>query len=148
MVKVGNSGINNIKEFKGNSDIYLIAFKNGSVCIFNIAKKKAIFTTEAGHCETIFDMKFNPADKSMLATCSFDGSIRIWNSSSMSLLLHINTDKKNKGVIGHTIKQTNEGKNILYSLDWSPDGKFIACVNCKGVLKIFESTKGRLKAEI
>jgi len=33
----------------------------------------------SGHKEYVLDMKWNPFDDDMLATCSEDGSIRLWN---------------------------------------------------------------------
>jgi WD40 repeat protein len=34
--------------------------------------------------ETIFDCKFKPDDPDLLATASFDGTIKIWNVNSMT----------------------------------------------------------------
>src|SRR6218665_2972673 len=32
-----------------------------------------------GHIETIFDCKFSPEDPDLLATASFDGTIKVWD---------------------------------------------------------------------
>ena len=37
-----------------------------------------------GHIETIFDCKFKPDDCDMLATGSFDGTIKIWNINTLT----------------------------------------------------------------
>lgn len=36
-----------------------------------------------GHTETIFDCSFKPEDSDLLATGSFDGSIKIWRVDTM-----------------------------------------------------------------
>lgn len=37
-----------------------------------------------GHVETIFDCKFKPEDPDLLATASFDGTIKVWNVNTMA----------------------------------------------------------------
>ena len=37
-----------------------------------------------GHIETIFDCKFKPDDPYMLATSSFDGTIKVWNIETLT----------------------------------------------------------------
>lgn len=56
-----------------------------------------------GHIETIFDCKFKPADPSLLATASFDGTIKVWDVNTLTAV--------------HT-SPGNEG--IIYSLSWAP----------------------------
>lgn len=36
-----------------------------------------------GHTETIFDCSFKPEDSDLLATGSFDGSIKIWRIDTL-----------------------------------------------------------------
>uniref|UniRef100_A0A3B5LN84 Uncharacterized protein n=1 Tax=Xiphophorus couchianus TaxID=32473 RepID=A0A3B5LN84_9TELE len=37
-----------------------------------------------GHVETIFDCKFKPDDPNLLATASFDGTIKIWDTNTLT----------------------------------------------------------------
>lgn len=37
-----------------------------------------------GHIETIFDCKFCPYNRDILATGSFDGTIKLWDITSMT----------------------------------------------------------------
>lgn len=56
-----------------------------------------------GHVETIFDCKFKPDDPNLLATASFDGTIKIWDTNTLTA---VNTSPGNEGVV--------------YSLSWAP----------------------------
>jgi hypothetical protein len=40
----------------------LITLKNGALLVFNIARKRVEFQTEAGHAETVFDLEFCPSN--------------------------------------------------------------------------------------
>jgi WD40 repeat protein len=61
----------------------LIKYENKSVGVYDLAIKKKIFLSEPNHSETIFDAKFHPLDPYLLATCSFDGKIKLWNIKSL-----------------------------------------------------------------
>lgn len=56
-----------------------------------------------GHVETIFDCKFKPDDPNLLATASFDGTIKIWDTNTLTAVY---TSPGNEGVV--------------YSLSWAP----------------------------
>ena len=86
VVKVGSHGVHAMKGLKGDSKRMLIAYVNGSVQVFNMAKKRVEFQTEAGHAETVFDLEFCPSNKDMIASCSYDGTVRVWDVNSMKLL--------------------------------------------------------------
>ena len=129
------------------NNLVLIACTNGSIALFNIEKKKIEFQTEPGHSETIFDLQFKPTDKNTLASCSYDGTVKLWDAPSMKMLLSFHTSKK-KGVIGHSTKQEAGGENTIYAISWAPDSDNIACMCGKGWVKIFNTKKGTLKNEI
>lgn len=59
-----------------------------------------------GHVETIFDCKFKPDDPNLLATASFDGTIKVWDINTLTAVY---TSPGNEGVI--------------YSLSWAPGEK-------------------------
>jgi len=86
ILKVGSAGIHFMSRIKGDPKRLLIAFLNGAVCVFNIEKRKIEFLTEAGHAETVFDLEFCPSNRNVFASCSYDGSIRIWDSNNVKLL--------------------------------------------------------------
>ena len=56
-----------------------------------------------GHVETIFDCKFKPDNPDLLATASFDGTIKVWNINSWTA---VDSSPGNEG--------------IIYSISWAP----------------------------
>ncbi|RXG71738.1 hypothetical protein Avbf_11066, partial [Armadillidium vulgare] len=56
----------------------LSLFKDGGIGIYHLRRQEWIFKREHGHTETIFDCSFKTEDSDLLATGSFDGSIKIW----------------------------------------------------------------------
>jgi WD40 repeat protein len=70
------------------------------------------FQTEAGHAETVFDLEFCPSNKDLIASCSYDGTVRVWEANSMKLM-QINETLKNTPL-------SKEEKHIIYSLSWHP----------------------------
>ncbi|NXP35856.1 WDR17 protein, partial [Leiothrix lutea] len=61
------------------------------------------FVSFKGHVETIFDCKFKPDNPDLLATASFDGTIKVWDINTLSAVY---TSPGNEGVI--------------YSISWAP----------------------------
>lgn len=99
-------------KLKNEPNKYLVAFVNGSLAIFNLSKKSIEFKTEAGHAETIFDLKFNPSNRDILASCSYDATVRIWDVGQMKLLA-INDTLRNTPI-------SKQKKHIIYSVTWHP----------------------------
>ncbi|KAI9197513.1 WD40-repeat-containing domain protein [Polychytrium aggregatum] len=61
--------------------LFLIAFLDGSIGVFNLKKESWLFLKQGGHTETIFecDFKRNTSNAELLlATASFDGTVKIW----------------------------------------------------------------------
>lgn len=81
VLKVGSHGIHSFKKIKGDSQRVLIAFINGAVAVYNVQRRCIDFQTEAGHAETVFDLEFNPSNRDIYASCSYDGTIRVWDAS-------------------------------------------------------------------
>uniref|UniRef100_A0A8C9HES9 WD repeat domain 17 n=1 Tax=Piliocolobus tephrosceles TaxID=591936 RepID=A0A8C9HES9_9PRIM len=75
------------------------------VGLYDMGAKKWDFLRDLGHVETIFDCKFKPDDPNLLATASFDGTIKVWDINTLTAVY---TSPGNEGVI--------------YSLSWAPGG--------------------------
>lgn len=86
VIKVGTHGVNQMSRIKGDPNRLLLAFTNGALQVFNIARRRIEFQTEAGHAETVFDLEFCPSNKDLIASCSYDGTVRVWEASSMKLV--------------------------------------------------------------
>ncbi|XP_035316413.1 WD repeat-containing protein 17 isoform X7 [Cricetulus griseus] len=146
-------------------------FLDGGVGLYDMGAKKWDFLRELGHVETIFDCKFKPDDPNLLATASFDGTIKVWDINTLTALY---TSPGNEGVIfalswapgdlnciagatsrngafiwdvqkGKMIQRFNEhGKNGIFYIAWSHrDSKRIATCSGDGFC-IIRTTDGKL----
>ena len=82
----------------------LCRFKSGAVGLCDLARRSWTMFGRAAHTDTVFAAQFKPADPDVLATCSFDGSVRIWDTRLNRLLRDLSDDD-----VG-----------VLYALSWSP----------------------------
>lgn len=113
----------------------LYALKNGAVSVYNLKRQTSEFTTETGHFETIFGVQYSAADKNLLASCSYDGTVRIWDSTTMKLL-QVNDTNFNS-------VQANSEKKIIYSISWHPTQNKIAMTTVNGNLIIYDALKNK-----
>ena len=89
----------------------LIASKNGAVLVYNVKRQVIEFSTEQGHFETIFEVQYCQSNRDLLASCSYDGTVRIWNSNNMKLV-NVNDTNFNSA-------QAQSEKKIIYSISWN-----------------------------
>jgi GTPase SAR1 family protein len=82
--------------------------------------------TLPGHEERINEIAWSP-DGEMLASASFDGTIRIWNAQSGELL--------------RTLKYH---RSFAYSVAWSPDGQMLASSSINKTISIWRAQSGDL----
>uniref|UniRef100_A0A6I8SY67 WD repeat domain 17 n=1 Tax=Xenopus tropicalis TaxID=8364 RepID=A0A6I8SY67_XENTR len=103
-------------------------FMDGGVGLYDMGAKKWDFLRDLGHIETIFDCKFKPDDPNLLATASFDGTIKVWDINTLTAVY---TSPGNEGVI--------------YSLSWAPgDLNCIAGATSKNGGFIWDVKKGKM----
>ncbi|XP_044143475.1 WD repeat-containing protein 17 isoform X3 [Bufo gargarizans] len=103
-------------------------FMDGGVGLYDMGAKKWDFLRDLGHIETIFDCKFKPDDPNLLATASFDGTIKVWDINTLTAVY---TSPGNEGVI--------------YSLSWAPgDLNCIAGATSRNGGFIWDVKKGKM----
>ncbi|XP_077648727.1 WD repeat-containing protein 17 isoform X7 [Urocitellus parryii] len=103
-------------------------FLDGGVGLYDMGAKKWDFLRDLGHVETIFDCKFKPDDPNLLATASFDGTIKVWDINTLTAMY---TSPGNEGVI--------------YSLSWAPGGlNCIAGATSQNGAFIWDVQKGKM----
>ncbi|XP_028305170.1 WD repeat-containing protein 17 isoform X2 [Gouania willdenowi] len=103
-------------------------FMDGGVGLYDMGAKKWDFLRDLGHVETIFDCKFKPDDPNLLATASFDGTIKIWDTNTLTA---VSTSPGNEGVV--------------YSLSWAPgDLNCIAGATSRNGAFIWDVRKGKI----
>ena len=85
------------------------------------------------HNRTICRVRFCPTDANLLATSSWDGTARLWNIATRTEARPL---------------QTRDGREVLFGLDFSPDGRWLAVGGGVGGwiarAQIFEVATGRL----
>ena len=123
-IRVAQTGITN-SCFGTNDHRLLVSGNDGSVVVYHIDKKYIEYETQAGHTETIFDACLSPLSADIVATCSYDSTIKVWNLQNLNL---------NKSLIG---------TGLIYSLDWSPDAKYIIGATSNGVCILWDVETGR-----
>ncbi|XP_053398741.1 WD repeat-containing protein 17-like [Mercenaria mercenaria] len=103
-------------------------FLDGGVGLYDLGRRKWDFLREQGHIETIFDCKFCPHDSNILATGSFDGTIKLWDTTTFTC---VNTSPGNEG--------------IIYTISWAPsDLNCIVAGTSKNGIFIWDIGKGRI----
>ncbi|OMJ89434.1 hypothetical protein SteCoe_8434 [Stentor coeruleus] len=137
-VKLGNSGISHISYMHDRGEL-ICAFKNGSIGVYSLLKKKLEFCTEPGHAETVFDISINPNNKNMVATASYEGTIKIWDLRNMKNIDTLYSDALGLG----EFKGIMQVKCVLYGLAWGP-GTLIATCTAKGDILLYDYSKTRL----
>ncbi|XP_071786517.1 WD repeat-containing protein 17-like [Asterias amurensis] len=101
-------------------------FLDGGVGLYDFGKRRWDFLRELGHVETIFDCKFKPDDPDLIATASFDGTMKVWDINTLT-----------------AVKTSPGNEGILYSLSWAPaDLNCIVAGSSKNGVFIWDLSKG------
>ncbi|XP_059271433.1 coronin-7 isoform X3 [Mustela nigripes] len=90
--------------------------------------QEVLTTPEAvltGHTEKIYSLRFHPLAADVLASSSYDLTIRIWDLQAGAERLKLQ---------GH--------RDQIFSLAWSPDGQHLATVCKDGYLRVYEPRGG------
>ena len=123
-VKTAQPGIVSVRFFPKSKEA-LCVFQGGVVGIYNVEHRTFAWQSSGGHTETIFANKFKSTDCNVLATASYDGTIRLWDVRS-----------------GKCLKKMEGAGGVLYSVTWSPDGDYLAASSSTGDIFIFSEAKG------
>jgi WD40 repeat protein len=102
--KVGNSGIRSLRVLPGCNTV-LVGASDGQIGLYNMRKKVWVHEALVGHAQTVFGCGFDPNNGNVLATCSYDGSVKMWDVSHMQLRSSVAV-----------------GLGSLYGLAWDPQG--------------------------
>ena len=123
VLRTGKPGFHSLRVVPGTSTV-LCSFMDGTVAVYSVRRRQVEWSTEPGHTETIFDCAFSTADPNLLATASYDSSIRMWDIRDRTAVVTIG------GMSG-----------CLYSLAWSPDGASLAAGSSDGKIFVVNAAK-------
>lgn len=93
--------------------------------IFKVGRLDPSHPKVTAHKEYVLDMQWNPYNDNMLATCSEDGSIKLWEIPDHGVVLNMNDDKALLTLEYHEKRCTQivwhpTAKNILFSVSQEP----------------------------
>eukprot|EP00405_Crypthecodinium_cohnii_P056845 CAMPEP_0206620410 /NCGR_PEP_ID=MMETSP0325_2-20121206/61586_1 /ASSEMBLY_ACC=CAM_ASM_000347 /TAXON_ID=2866 /ORGANISM="Crypthecodinium cohnii, Strain Seligo" /LENGTH=1243 /DNA_ID=CAMNT_0054143323 /DNA_START=54 /DNA_END=3781 /DNA_ORIENTATION=- len=125
-IKVGSTGVNCVKAFPLNPNLFMVSYKNSSVGVCDIGSKSMKFSSSPGHSETIFDVIFHPNDPDVIATASYDGHVKIWR---------ISTSEREKEMYAGP-------EQLLYGIAFGPGASHICAVSNTGVLFVWKTDTG------
>ena len=132
--KITNKSISNsLLITYGNENKLLLALTDGEVYIYDLDNKKIEKQLTKGHSGSIFDLKFSPHLKGIMATGSIDGSIKIWDIYNDEKNI-INLISSDSGV------NYDQDKAQIISIKWSPiqeDKNLLLCGDSKNWIKIW-----------
>ncbi|XP_035228739.1 WD repeat-containing protein 17-like isoform X2 [Stegodyphus dumicola] len=127
-----SESVTTTKEVKGKvkfSSRVICLFFDGGVGVYNLRNSSWDFLRNMGHLETIFDCQFKPDNCDLLATASFDGTVKVWNVNSME-----------------AVDSSHGDASIIYSLSWAPgDMDCLAAATSKSGIFIWNLKKGRIR---
>lgn len=101
-IRVARSGFHSMAFVSGTQQA-LCAFVDGSVSVFHIGRRQEQFHGPPGHKETIFDVRYSPASCDVLATASYDSTVKLWHTPSMQCMATL---------VGH--------EGVVYGVSWAP----------------------------
>ncbi|CAG9464395.1 unnamed protein product [Pedinophyceae sp. YPF-701] len=129
-LRTGLPGISSVCLLEDSSVVVLTA-TDGSVICYDVETRRVAWDANAGHTDTIFHCALSNKDPDVLATCSFDRMVRIWNLRDMECT------------------QVLPGAaDVLYSVSWSPDDALIAAACFNGSVVLYDVKKGVAKRSL
>jgi WD40 repeat protein len=86
VIKLGRkrTGILALKSPVADPSRLVLSFEDGSVAVFSLLQRRIEFTTSAAHSETVFDCRYKPSSPDVLATASYDGTVKVWDTRTMT----------------------------------------------------------------
>ncbi len=123
----------------------LVSLANGSILIYDLKNKKKVFELQPGHSETIFDLKYNPFQYGILATCSYDANIKIWDMTKNQIIANMQGPESRK----LDMKSSQRHNYTIYCLKWSIKEKdLILTGDAISNLRLWDTSKQKLIASV
>ena len=122
---------------KFDNESILFSTEYNDIFIYNLKNNNFTFNICSPHTKSVLDLKFNPFNKDIFATCSLDGRVKLWNiknNNPIKTIIIKNISNKN---------DENDNINVLY-IKWSPLNKdLITTGDSLLYLRIYEINKNK-----
>lgn len=101
------------------------------------------------HTQAINCVRFSPNGE-LLATCSDDGTIMIWQKSD-HIVKEFGSEDQDEDIKESWVVKTAcfaNSMSEIYDISWSPDSKYICCGLMDNIIRIFDTNTGALVKQI
>lgn len=149
--KISEMSVMHIETFSSDPTKIFATCEDGSVIIYDMKCQKLVFKLEAGHSESIFDLKYSKQNYGIFATCSHDGSIKIWDMNKNKLIHVLRFDstlnfmKTSTKINSISENNFDQGKISILSLKWSPNEKnLLLSGDSNASIKLWDISKEKL----
>ncbi|KAL7677209.1 hypothetical protein ACOME3_003449 [Neoechinorhynchus agilis] len=123
--------INSIDVFsRGSVDLLASASDDHTLCLWRSNTKPKSCLRLHGHCQPVIHVQFSP-DGTLLASASFDRSVRIWDSASAKHLMTF---------CGHVRR--------VYRIVWSADSRYVISASADSTVKLWNITTKNLSVDL
>ena len=147
-------GVSSLCCLEDGSGRVAAAFRSGEVAVFDAKQRRRLWTKGPGHTETVFACVFNPVDANQVVSCSFDGTVRLWNARSLECVKTFHAvDAPRPSTLGGAHVASAEGfgggerghepgKGSMYTCAVSCDGAIVCGAGFEGNLYFFDVHSG------
>ena len=115
------------------------SFLDGGVGLYDLTHRRWVWLREQSHIETIFDCQFHPRHEHLLATASFDGTVKLWDVRDMSF---VGGSPGNEGILYSvswmaSLSGTRHKANVLLAIGSATAGVLVYDADCGGIVHRF-----------
>ena len=152
-INASEGAVSSVCALTDDSGRVAVSFKSGEVCVFSTKHRRKVWAKGPGHTETVFACVYNPLDANQVVSCSFDGTVRVWNARVQRCTKTFHTADAprvsgERGVSGSEgfgggERKFEPGKGSLYTCAVSCDGKIVCAAGFEGDLYFFDVVTGR-----
>lgn len=147
-------GVSSLCCLEDGSGRVAATFRSGEVAVFDAKQRRRLWTKGPGHTETVFACVFNPVDANQVVSCSFDGTVRLWNARSLECVKTFHAvDAPRPSTLGGARVASAEGfgggerghepgKGSMYTCAVSCDGAIVCGAGFEGDLYFFDVHSG------
>jgi WD40 repeat protein len=120
------------------------AMVDGSIVSYNLGKMQTEFVTAAGHTNTIYECAFCPTNADVFASASYDGTVKVWSISNLSLLKCFTStcDRDLQTNTANSFSSTHTKPCVFYCVSWSVSGRKLAASTHSGKVIAWDYNSG------